>query len=80
MKSPSSKKTAKTQVTETLRLTFDGLQEKLGKKKFEKNIKKASKALLEGYKETAVKKEATSKKKTKTTKKKTAAEPEAPVA
>lgn len=45
-----SKKDLRNQVAETLISTFEGLKDAVSQKKFKRNIKKASKALLTGVK------------------------------
>lgn len=57
-----SKKDLRNQVAQTLISTFEGLKDAVSQKKFKRNIKKASKALLTGVKPPAKKK---SSKKTK---------------
>ena len=46
-----SRKDLRAQVSEKLHEVFAGLKSELGHKKFEKNIKKASKNLVDGIKE-----------------------------
>jgi hypothetical protein len=54
--SSKQKNTLKEKVTETLTTTFSGLQNEMSPKKFKRNIKKASKALLAGFKNAQPKK------------------------
>ncbi len=51
-----SKKDLRNQVAQTLISTFEGLKETISPKKFQRNIKKASKILLTGVKPTLKKK------------------------
>jgi signal recognition particle GTPase len=51
-----SKKDLRNQVAETLISTFEGLKDNVSPKKFRRNIKKASKALLTGVRPPAKKK------------------------
>jgi len=54
--SSKQKNILKEKVTETLTTTFSGLKEEMSEKKFSRNIKKATKALLAGFKNAAAKK------------------------
>ena len=60
-KKSASKKTLLTEVSLQISKSFPALKEKLGDKKFEKRIKKAAKMLIEGIKETTLKKAAKTK-------------------
>lgn len=57
-----SKKVLQQKVAETLKTTFGGLKDEISPKKFKRNIKKASKALVAGLKTSAVKKSKEKKK------------------
>jgi hypothetical protein len=48
--SSKQKNSLKEKITETLTATFSGLQNEMPPKKFKRNVKKASKALIAGFK------------------------------
>ena len=50
VKGPSLKKELRGQITDKLKSSLNGLEEKLGKKEFESRIKKAAKLLTSGIK------------------------------
>jgi hypothetical protein len=70
MKNSDRKKNLQKTVSDQLLTVLSGLKDHLGEKKFQRRIKKASKMLVSGIKETTKKKEAATHKKSTKLKKK----------